>query len=85
MQNLCSSQNALFQGTKVVKHPFQSIGPKMMCASVSDDFANLPHVKRCKACVSGLNAQFWGTKVVNIHYSPLEPKNDVRECFGAYH
>jgi hypothetical protein len=31
MQNLCfGSPNALFQGTEVVKHPFYSIGPKMM-------------------------------------------------------
>jgi hypothetical protein len=34
MQNFCSSLNALFWGTKVVKHPFKSIGPKMMFASV---------------------------------------------------
>jgi hypothetical protein len=64
MQNFCSSLNALFWGTKVVKHPFQSIEPKMMFASVSDNFTNLQHVKRCKTCVLGLNALFRGTKVV---------------------
>jgi hypothetical protein len=31
----CSSLNALFQGTEVVKHPFYSSGPKMMFGSVS--------------------------------------------------
>jgi hypothetical protein len=46
-----SGLNALFQGTKVVKHPFQSSGPNMLFGSVSDHFANLGHVKRCKTCV----------------------------------
>jgi hypothetical protein len=59
-----SGLNALFVGSKVVKHPFYSIGHKMIFASVSDDFTNLQHVKRCKTCVSGLNALFRGSKVV---------------------
>jgi hypothetical protein len=56
--------NTLFRGTKVVKHPFLSIGPEMMFASVSDDFANLRHVKTCKTCVLALNGLFRGTKVL---------------------
>jgi hypothetical protein len=85
MQYLCSSQYALFRGTKVAKHsfyligtktmfgsvstkfakhPFYSIGTKMMFGSVSEHFANLWYAKRCKTCVSGLNALFRGTKVV---------------------
>jgi hypothetical protein len=36
----------------------------MMFASVSDDFANIRHVKTCKTCVLGLNALFQGNKVV---------------------
>jgi hypothetical protein len=64
MQNFYSSLNALFWGTKVVKHPFQSIGPKMMFASVSDNFTNVQDVKRYKTCVWGLNALSRGTKVV---------------------
>jgi hypothetical protein len=32
--------------------------------SVSDNFTNLQDVKRCKTYVLGLNALFWGTKVV---------------------
>jgi acid stress-induced BolA-like protein IbaG/YrbA len=36
----------------------------MMFGSVSEHFANLRHVKRCKTCVSGLNALFRGTEVV---------------------
>jgi hypothetical protein len=56
-----SSLNALFQGIKLVKHPFYSIGPKMMFGSVSEHFANLRHVKRCKTCVSSLNALTFAT------------------------
>jgi hypothetical protein len=36
----------------------------MMFGSVSEPFTNLRQVKRCKTCVSGLNALFRGTKVV---------------------
>jgi hypothetical protein len=64
MQNFCSSLNALFWGTKVVKHPFKSIGPKMMYGSVSEHFANPWQVKDKKTRVSGPNAIFRGTKVV---------------------
>jgi acid stress-induced BolA-like protein IbaG/YrbA len=53
-----SDLNALFQGTKVVTHPFYSIGQPMMFGSVSEHFANLRHVKRSKRCVSGMNALF---------------------------
>jgi hypothetical protein len=40
--------DALFWGTEVVKHPFYSIGHKMMSGSVSEHFANLQHVKDAK-------------------------------------
>jgi hypothetical protein len=43
-----SGLNALFRGTEVVKHPFYSLGPKMMFGSVSEHFANLRHVKDAK-------------------------------------
>jgi hypothetical protein len=43
-----SGLNALFRGTKVVKHPFYSIGPKMMFGSVTEHFANLWQVKDAK-------------------------------------
>jgi hypothetical protein len=59
-----SGLNALFCSTEVVKHPFYSIGPKMMSGTVSEHFASFQHVKRCKTCVSGQNALFWGTEVV---------------------
>jgi hypothetical protein len=47
----------------IANNPFYNIRPKMMFGSVSDHFANLQHIKRCKTCVSGLNALFWGTEV----------------------
>jgi hypothetical protein len=43
-----SGLNALFRGTKVVKHSFYFIGTKMMFGSVSEHFANLRHVKDAK-------------------------------------
>jgi hypothetical protein len=43
-----SGPNALFRGTKVVKHPFYSIGPKMMFESVTEHFANLRQVRDAK-------------------------------------
>jgi hypothetical protein len=37
--------NALFQGIEVVRHPFYSIGPKIMFGCVSKHFVNLRHIK----------------------------------------
>jgi hypothetical protein len=45
MHNLSSSLSALFWGTKVGKHPFYSVGPKMLFGSVSEHFANIWHVQ----------------------------------------
>jgi hypothetical protein len=67
-----SGVNAVFRGTDVVKmisqqiHPFYSIGLKIMFGSVLEHFVVLPQVKRCKTCVSDLNAVFRGTEVVRI-------------------
>jgi hypothetical protein len=74
MQNLCSHLNALFRGTKVTKHPFYSIGTKMMFGSVSEHFTNLRHVKICKTCVSDPNALFRGTKVSNHPFYSIRTK-----------
>jgi hypothetical protein len=62
--------NALFRGTKVAKHPFYSIRPKMMLRSVPEHF----NVKRCKTCVSGLYALFWGSKVAKHPFYSIAPK-----------
>jgi hypothetical protein len=37
--------NALFPGAELVKHPFYSIGPKLMFRSVSEHFTNVQQVK----------------------------------------
>jgi hypothetical protein len=37
--------NALFRGTKVAKHPFNSIWPKIIYWRAMEHFANLGHVK----------------------------------------
>jgi hypothetical protein len=50
-----------------------SIGPKMMFGSVSEYFTNLRQVKRCKNCVSGLNALFRGTEVVKHPFYSVGP------------
>jgi hypothetical protein len=81
MQNLRLSLNALFRVTEIVKHPFYSIGPKLMFGSVLENFANLRQVTRCKTCVPSLNALFRGTNVVkHLHWT----QNDVWESFGAF-
>jgi acid stress-induced BolA-like protein IbaG/YrbA len=69
-----SGLNALFQGTEVLKHPFYSIGPKMMVGYVSEHFANLRHVERCKTCVSGLNGLLHGTEVLKHSFYSIGPK-----------
>jgi hypothetical protein len=46
----------------------------MMFGSVTEHFANLRHVKRCKTYVSGLNALFRGTEVVKHPFYSLGPK-----------
>jgi hypothetical protein len=74
MQNLCFGKKCTFLGTKVEKHPFYSIGPKMMFGSVSEHFTNLRQVKRCKTCVLGLNTLFRGTEVVKHPFYSTGPK-----------
>jgi hypothetical protein len=42
--------------------------------SVSEHFTNLRLVKRCKTCVSGLNALLRGTEVVKHPFYSIGPK-----------
>jgi hypothetical protein len=51
-----------------------SIGPKMMFGSVSEYFTNLRQVKRCRTCLSGLNALFRGTEVVKHPFYSIGPQ-----------
>jgi hypothetical protein len=76
-----------YSGTKVTKHPFYSIGTKMMFGSVSERFTNLRHVKICKTCVSGLNALFRGTKVLKHPFYSIRTKmmfGSVLEHFANF-
>jgi hypothetical protein len=69
-----SGQNALFRGTKVAKHPFYSIGPKMIYGSVTEHFANLLHVKRWKLVFRAWMKYFWAPKLRSILSTTLDPK-----------
>jgi hypothetical protein len=44
-----------------------------MFGSVLKHFANLGHLKRCKTCVSGLNALFQGTEVGKHPFYSIGP------------
>jgi uncharacterized protein YuzB (UPF0349 family) len=46
----------------------------MMFGSVSEHFANLRHVKRCKTCVSVLYALFQGIEVAKHPTYSIRPK-----------
>jgi hypothetical protein len=46
----------------------------MMVGSVSEHLVYLRHVKRCKTCVSGLNALFRGTKVAKHPFYSIRTK-----------
>jgi hypothetical protein len=85
MKTCVSVLNGLFRGTKVVKHPFYYIGPKMIYRNATEHFTNLLHVKRCKTCVSGLNALFGGTKVAKMLSQQKRPFYSIRPkmMFGS--
>jgi hypothetical protein len=74
MPNFCLGSECTGSWYRSWKHPFYSIGPKMMFGSVSEHFANLQQVIRSKTCVSGLNALFWCTEVVNHPFYCIGPK-----------
>ena len=75
--------NALFRGTKVAKHPFYTIGTKMIYGSVSEHFANLRHVKDAKLVFvpefTILGYQSSEASII-VHWT----QNDVWECFRAF-
>jgi hypothetical protein len=73
MQNLGFGPEWIFWGTEVVKHPFYSIGPKMMFGSVSEHFANVQPSKVQNLCF-GVGALFRGTEVVKRPFYSIGPK-----------
>jgi acid stress-induced BolA-like protein IbaG/YrbA len=80
MKTCVSGLNALFWGTKVEKHPFYSIGPKMIYGSVTERFANLVHVKRRKLVFPAWMRYIGAPKLWSIHSTPLYPK----WCLGVF-
>jgi hypothetical protein len=74
MQILCFGPECTIWVTKLEWHPFYYIGTKMMFGSVSQNFANLRHIRRCNSCVSGLNALFWGFEVAMHPFYYIRPK-----------
>jgi hypothetical protein len=83
MQNLCFGTECNVSGTKVVKHPFYSIRPKLMFGSVSEHFANLRHKKDAKLA-SETECTILGYQSceasIRLHWT----RNDVREYFRAF-
>jgi hypothetical protein len=77
---MCRAWMHYFGGTKVVKHPLLSIGPKMMFGSVSEHFANPRHVKDEKVMFRAWMHYFAVPKLWSIHSSPLDPK----WCLGVF-
>jgi hypothetical protein len=88
-----------FFATKVLKNPFYSVGRKLMFGSVSEQFANLQHVKDAILMLE-VSALFRGTKVakhsfysigtktmigsVLEHFSNLQHVNKMQNmCFRA--
>jgi hypothetical protein len=64
MKNSCfGPECTIFQGSKVAKHAFYCVRPKMMFGSVPEHFAKLRYIKRCKCRVSGLNALYRGAEL----------------------
>jgi hypothetical protein len=72
--------NALFRGTKVVKHLFYSIRPKMKFGSVSEYFVNPRLVKDEKLVFRAWMHYLGVPKLWSIHSSPLVPK----WCLGVF-
>jgi acid stress-induced BolA-like protein IbaG/YrbA len=73
MQNLCFGPECTISGYRSCKASNLLHWTQMMFGCVSEHFANLRHVKRCKTCVSGLNALRRGTEVVKHPFYSIGP------------
>jgi hypothetical protein len=83
MHYLCFGPECTYRGTKVVKHPFYSIGTKMIFGSVQSILLTFGTYKMQNLC-SSLNALFRGTEVAMHPFYSIGPKNDIWECFGVF-
>jgi acid stress-induced BolA-like protein IbaG/YrbA len=68
MQNLCFGPECTILRCRSCKAAILLHWTQMMFRIVSEHFVNIRHVKRCKTCVSGLNALFWGTEIVKYQF-----------------
>ena len=91
LKTCVSGLNALFPASELAKmvsqrkHPFYFIRPKTMFRIVSEHFAKLWHKKRCKICVSGMNALFRGTELAKMVSQRNHPFYSIRPktMFGS--
>jgi uncharacterized protein YuzB (UPF0349 family) len=74
MQNLCFRPEYTISGYRSCEAYILNIRQEMMFGCVSEHFANLRHVNRCKTCVSGLNALIQGTEVTKHPFYSIRPK-----------
>jgi uncharacterized protein with PIN domain len=82
MQILCFGPEYIISGYRSCEASILLHWTQIDFVSVSEHFANLRQVTRCKTCVPSLNALFQGTKVVkHLHRT----QNDFWECFGVFH
>jgi hypothetical protein len=80
MQNLCFWTECTVSGTEVVKHPFYSIGPKLMLSSVSKHVANLQQVKDVNIASE---PECTISRYQSREASPWT-QIEVSDCFGAF-
>jgi GH24 family phage-related lysozyme (muramidase) len=74
MKTCVSGLNALFWGTKVVKHLLYSIGPRIIFGSVIEHFANLRRVKDAKLVFRVWMHNFEVSKLVKHSFYSIGPK-----------
>jgi acid stress-induced BolA-like protein IbaG/YrbA len=79
MKNLCFGPKCTILGYQTCEGSILLHWNKMMFGSVSEHFANLRQVKRCKTYVSGLNALFHGTNVAKHPFYSI----GTRTMFGS--
>jgi hypothetical protein len=90
MQNLCFRPKCTIWCTEVVEmvshemHPFYPIRHKMKFGCVLEHLENLRHVMRCKTFVSGLNALFLCTEVVEIVSHQIHPFYSSGRCLVVF-
>jgi hypothetical protein len=79
MQNLCIGHECIILGYRSWENGFAPNASNVLLwiqnnfCKCFGTFVNLPHVKRCKTCISGVNLLFWGTEVEKIISYQMHP------------